>query len=440
MYLLYNDENSEIDVKNIEIANRYEAKFSIILNNNEYYFDYSLSTDNTKKIHNIINNNDDNDALYNMIYSVISDNVSYDMNHKKSLFATKSTTKIKNKLYGNAAVVGGGLYGITAAIKLSDIGYNVTLYEKKHRLCDSASGINQYRVHRGYHYPRSIDTINNCKNDEPSFKKFFLESIVRPKVKHYYAIAKDNSLVSAEEYKKILDENDLEWKDEGVFNNCDLLISVDEEIYNPNILRDLSYVRLYGCNVDIKTNTEWKKEYVNNYDKIVYATYANLNGVTDEYIECQFELCEKPIVKLPDEYKDLSIVIMDGPFMCFDPYCDTKYHLAGNVVHAIHSTNIGKFPIIPDELAEYVDNGIIFNPKNSRFPEFIESAKKFFPNIEKTVHIGSMFTVRTVLPYQEETDTRPSIVKNINNKEYLIFSGKVVNCVNCAERLLELLK
>ena len=130
---------------------------------------------------------------------------------------------------------------------------------------------------------------------------------------------------------------------------------------------------------------------------------------------------------------------MDGPFMCFDPYCDTKYHLAGNVVHAIHSRNIGKLPIIPDNLKEYIDNGIIENPKVTNFNKFIESAKLFFPNIEKTKHIGSMYTIRTVLPYNEDTDTRPAIVRKINNKEFVLFSGKVVNCVKSAQKLLDLL-
>ena len=56
----------------------------------------------------------------------------------------------------------------------------------------------------------------------------------------------------------------------------------------------------------------------------------------------QYELCEKPIFKLPPAYKQKGIVIMDGPFMCFDPFANTEYHVAGNVQHAIHASNTGK--------------------------------------------------------------------------------------------------
>ena len=58
-------------------------------------------------------------------------------------------------------------------------------------------------------------------------------------------------------------------------------------------------------------------------------------------------ICEKLVLKLPNEFNNLSVVVIDGPFMCIDPYGSTGYHVMGNVVHAIHSTNTGKLPEIP---------------------------------------------------------------------------------------------
>ena len=35
------------------------------------------------------------------------------------------------------------------------------------------------------------------------------------------------------------------------------------------------------------------------YNYVVYATYASLNNFTDNEEDYQFELCEKPVLKLP---------------------------------------------------------------------------------------------------------------------------------------------
>ena len=37
----------------------------------------------------------------------------------------------------------------------------------------------------------------------------------------------------------------------------------------------------------------------------------------------QFEICEKPVVRLPPAFATDSMVVMDGPFMCFDPLAET---------------------------------------------------------------------------------------------------------------------
>ena len=56
------------------------------------------------------------------------------------------------------AVVGGGIFGAAAAIEIATLNVDVTIFEREHDLLQAASGINQYRLHRGYHYPRSTET------------------------------------------------------------------------------------------------------------------------------------------------------------------------------------------------------------------------------------------------------------------------------------------
>ena len=76
-------------------------------------------------------------------------------------------------------------------------------------------------------------------------------------------------------------------------------------------------------------------------------------------------------MKLPKEYKNKSVVVMDGPFMCLDPYKD-GYHVLGHVEHAIHSTNVGDYPMVLNkDIVGYLNNGVIPNPKFTKIQKFI---------------------------------------------------------------------
>jgi hypothetical protein len=124
---------------------------------------------------------------------------------------------------------------------------------------------------------------------------------------------------------------------------------------------------------------------------------------------------------------------MDGPFMCIDPYGDSGFHVLGNVVHAIHSRNIGYFPIVPKGYDVLLNKGVIKNPSISKAEEFISSAIKFFPEIDKSSYIGSMFTFRTVKPNHEHDDARPTIVNLAKKNLVTIFSGKICTCLTAAK-------
>ena len=131
---------------------------------------------------------------------------------------------------------------------------------------------------------------------------------------------------------------------------------------------------------------------------------------------------------------------MDGPFMCIDPLGDTDYHVMGNVVHAIHSTNIGKFPVCDPKYEDLLNKGIVKNPIITNIDKFIESAKEFFVDLDKADHIGSMFTFRSVLPNREHDDARPTLVNYEGNNTYSLFSGKIDTCVDASNQLINLIK
>jgi hypothetical protein len=439
-YLLYNNINTTKSstptnlhiLKNKKNHKIFEIKFGEL----KYKFEYNLAWYKSKT-HNI-NPQYKGDALKKMLSHVFLEKANFYLNHQRSIFATEISEYVKEKIYGKCAVIGAGIYGITAAIKLKTVGYNVDLFEKEDNIMKAASGINQYRLHRGYHYPRSIDTIYSCKHGHESFTKYYKQSVSNNKTKHQYAISKEDSLITPEQYLTVLDKTGLEWSIVDPLPNCDLTIEVSEDLYNPNKLRDICYNRIRGNGINLKLNSKIKNN-LEGYKYNIHATYSSLNDITDNKQNYQFELCEKPLFKLPKIYKNKSIVIMDGPFMCFDPYGDTEYHLGGNVVHAIHVRNTGKTPEIPRVYKKYLNKGIIKKPKYTNVDRFIESAKKFFPDIDQAEYIGSMYTIRTVLPYKDDTDERPTIVTQ-QKDNFILFSGKIGNCIEAANKVIRLIE
>ena len=343
------------------------------------------------------------------------------------------------------AIIGAGIFGITTAIILGKKN-DVELFEKNDDILKSASGSNQYRVHRGYHYPRSPETVTGIIKSENSFKKLFSEAIVT-NFEHFYCISKNNSLTSSEQFIEFCTKYQLEIERDTLDcvnkNSIDLCVRVNESVYDPKILKKISIDLLKNNNVELHLNTKATESIFDRFDKIIVCTYSNLNELLNEFPdsqnEYQFELCEKPVVKLPESFKNKSIVIMDGPFMCIDPLANTDLHLLCNVQHEIHQTNVGKFHEIQKEYEHLLDNGIIKNPSHTNYDKFIKSTIEFFPEIKSAKYIGSMFTIRAVPPRAEDTDERPTLVTKINEKVISIFSGKITTCVEAAKQVEEII-
>lgn len=343
------------------------------------------------------------------------------------------------------AVVGGGIFGITIALKLAQLGYKIDLFEANGKLLSCASAVNQFRMHRGYHYPRSKKTIIETRDGFKTFKEFFEECLLE-NFDHYYCMAKIGSLTSPEEFIKVCKELNLEYEithppEVVKSEKISLCVKVEECMLSPSKL-------IKFCNETLKkqkVNVIFQKftpSDIDKYDLTVAATYANQNYLLEKYypgkmVDYQFEVVEKLVINLPPSFRNLSVVIFDGPFMCIDPYDETEFHLMGNVVEAIYASNTGKFPEISPKIKPFLNNGIIKNPKVTRFDAFISSAKEFFVGVEKAEHIGSMFTVRTVFPYREHDDARPTVVIRISDKLITVFSGKIPTCVAAANEVIK---
>jgi len=378
--------------------------------------------------------------LETMFDFVFSNRINYEYNRKVSLNAIRLSQKVRDTISPKALVIGGGIFGLSSAVELSNNGYLVDVKEMSDDIMGGASAINQYRLHKGYHYPRSKETAQECLDGLYTFKRKYQDSVVNGTITHMYGISSTDSMVSGDEYKNFLDEMKLPYVERTPLPNCDLTIVADEELFSPQKLKENIGNKLWGSYVNVETNSEVKSlnEYKEEYDIIVIATYSNINQLLDNKKEYQFEVCEKPVVKLPKFFEKTSIVIMDGPFMCLDPYGDN--FVLGNVVHAIHETNVGTKPIVSDELKQYLNKGLIKNPKITNIDKFIESGVKYFGDkFADLEHIGSMYTIRAVLKDRDYDDARPTLVKHEEDNVYSLFSGKIDTCVNAGRELMKVI-
>lgn len=343
-------------------------------------------------------------------------------------------------------VVGAGIFGITVSIKLAKY-FQVDLLEKSNDILTAASGINQFRLHRGYHYPRSAETIVASLEAEKTFEEEYKEAIIED-YSHYYCIAKNGSLTTADQFLDVCKKFNLDVKDASYDlidkRKISACFQVKEKLIDPVKIKELCKRRLNDCKVNVKLGVTATNEIASKYDYLVNCTYSNSNWIFSDHHtfrrNYQFELCEKIAVKLPKTFNNKSLVVLDGPFFCVDPYGRSDLFLLGNVVHAIHSTNIGVFPQFDKKYEPLLNKGIINNPPITNFKKFIDSASEYIPEMRKAEHAGSMYTIRAVLPGLDNTDDRPTLFTLIDGKVFHVFSGKYSSCVGSANDVMNLLK
>lgn len=345
------------------------------------------------------------------------------------------------------AVVGGGIFGCTAAIYAARAGHDVHLFEAKDSLLRCASGINQFRLHAGYHYPRSPETIKECKQAVSSFWGEYGQAVINAG-RHYYAIsAGSSSKTNALRYLEVLRQHDLKYTIASPpyidGDKVDLVIQAQERWIDPVLLRGLVYERLGARGVNVHLDAPADGTLRDEFDRIVLATYSSLNdtalmvGLDGEVF--QYEVCEKPVLRMPTDMNNVGIVVMDGPFCSLDPLGNCGLHVLGHVELAIHARNVGLEPEIPDELQGDIDAGIVYEPEVSKAELMIDAAVEFIPSVGDAEYVGSMFTVRAVLPHLDVTDERPTVVSELDTQVIRIFSGKIGCAVDAASQVAALL-
>ncbi|MBS4067193.1 MAG: FAD-dependent oxidoreductase [Sulfurimonas sp.] len=329
------------------------------------------------------------------------------------------------------AVVGAGIYGCTTALKLAARGCSVDLYDEV-GVMRCASAINQYRIHRGYHYPRSRETIQEILEAHQEFVEEYEPAIVH-KVQSYYAIPKEGSYTDPDKYISVMDDFGLALREEKPgwvdFDFIDRVWNVEERIYDPYILRSLVVEKLEKSAIEYKNST-FLKEMEEGYDHVVYATYGLHGAGAYLFPRARYQVVEKIRIALPEKIRNLSLVVVDGPFTAFDPLGESAYSLFGSAKHTTHwSTDTFPFDV-PPEYRELLNGAEFIESPLTHFEQMRAEAAFAVPSAARAEYHGSRYTIRVVEDNPGE-DRRVLYVKN-SGKNFYIFSGKVVSAVKAA--------
>ena len=340
-------------------------------------------------------------------------------------------------------IIGAGFFGLSIAIKIKEKypRSQVTVFEKEKDILMGASGKNQFRCHLGYHYPRSEQTIKECKTSFREFNKYFSGCYI--KSENYYAIAKKNSLTDFEKYLQILKKNRLSFKvcenDLLKKENIEGAISVKEKLINIYLIKKRFQRIINSLGIKIVCNKEitLDENFIKNYDNVFLCTYDNNNNNLKNFKSLKkkyhYQLVEKIITKTPREFNNKSFVILDGPFMCIDPYYKNDLSILGSVKESVINFKNSKYHNFERKFKN-LNSKYLHHLPNLKFPRIKKNFESYFNGFHKTQYYKSFIVVRcTIKNANDERVTKVDTKKNV----FKIYSGKWISCMETANNILK---
>ncbi|RKS01088.1 MULTISPECIES: FAD-dependent oxidoreductase [unclassified Flavobacterium] len=355
-------------------------------------------------------------------------------------------------------IIGAGLYGLYSALVCGEKGEKVLVLEYDKQPFMRATYINQARIHMGYHYPRSYTTATKSAN----YYNQFLEDYgycINESFDKIYAISKNFSWTNSKQFEKFCNDSKIPCKPintaeffnpnvcEGAYLSREC--TYDAKILMTGILKKMAILE----NVDIVYNSrikEIKKEEINylitlqneetlSTPYLLNSSYASVNQIISlldfEKIKIKYELCEVILCKVSDNFKNIGITVMDGPFFSLMPFGKTGLHTLTSVSHTPHATSNNDLPTFecqtrsngtcsPNQLGNC--NACVAKPETSW--QYMKSlAKKYLKEEIELEYVESLFSIKPILKESEIDDSRPTIIKKHSSKPTFVsvLSGKI---------------
>lgn len=366
-------------------------------------------------------------------------------------------------------IIGAGLYGLYSAERCGKRGENILVLEYDDAAFKRATYINQARVHKGYHYPRSYFTAIKSAGYFARFNKDYGFSILT-KFDQIYATSTNFSWSDAKQFQKFCQNADIKCEEESVSKYfkggmCDGAFLTEEYTYDAQILKNyfLEKIReyknvsiIYGARIDtiasdgnkyiitLKNGEKYEAPFVLN------STYASVNQINRKLgfdnFKIKYELCEIILCKVNEKLHDIGLTVMDGPFFSIMPFGKTGMHSLTAVTFTPHVACKEPLPRLdcqaksngfcsPSQLGNC--NNCPAKPE-SAWPYMSRLARKYMRDDLEFSYVSSLFSMKPILLDSEIDDSRPTVIKVQSEKPTFVsvLSGKI-NTVYDLDEILD---
>lgn len=339
-------------------------------------------------------------------------------------------------------VVGAGIFGCNIGIELSKAKYNVDIVEQNDDIMKFASLKNHNRLHLGYHYLRSIKTAKQSIDGLISFLFYYGQSVLHS-FPNYYAIAKEGSYTSGEDFIKFCDEvgidYDEEYPDPYIMNREKLEVSfkVPEPVFDYGILKSIVLKNIEKREINVMLNVKCQSIKKTNdgkfiaclsgkekeYDVVVNATYENINSFNSMLAIPPSKLLYEDVIIPSFSYnkEPFGLTVMDGPFCSVMPKGKSENRfLLYHVKESVLRSHLGVEK--PDwDISSPIDVGNIYKSSVDYYP-FLKDAKK------NSYSRG----IRAVYENKDDARLTELITYNSIPNYFVILSGKITTCIHVA--------
>jgi len=327
------------------------------------------------------------------------------------------------------AIIGAGIFGCSIALELEKEGYEIILFEKEDDIMQLATKNNHNRIHYGYHYPRSLETVKQSLDGLLSFLPKYSEAILFG-LENYYAISKYNSLTNSSQFKEFCKEAGIGYKSKFPgknIMNSDLIedsFLVEEPIYDWTKLHSIVKEKINNSNIKINFSSDFTKS-SESFDFVINCTYANINDIC-KFMNLPLQKFKMQDVIIPifeSNIERVGLTVMDGPFCSVMPkgFEKNKFLLYHAKYSIIEENNIGKV-LSNKDLANYTD-------------KIINDSKRYFPFINDA-SISHYWRTNRAIPINNNDQRLSEIITYKENPNFItIFSGKVTTSVKIAKQI-----
>jgi regulator of RNase E activity RraB len=230
------------------------------------------------------------------------------------------------------AIVGAGWFGCHLGVALGR-DHDVTVFEKRSKIFLGTSGVNQNRLHQGFHYPRSASTREHTQMGFDEFLAAYPE-FCEPIEHNLYAIAEHVSLMDFDTYRVVMDAQGLEYEvvdpDDYGLTNVEGCIRCGEML----IRNDLAAVWFEKELRPRIAYREFKFDDLDGWDAVINCSSQQSLAHPD------WDLVYEPCVMLNYDTvaNQPAVTVMDGPLCTVYPRWPGRYTL-----YSVEHSTRGRF-------------------------------------------------------------------------------------------------